>query len=275
MRNPIYRYDPTLWSKIRPSLFRLLSRFSVYDHSYTPFIVLTTPRSGSTLINHSLGRHPEVRTYGEVLSAFNPLCVDDDPVASVQRTFLPHPSHIGAVGCKLFYQRHINLTNTTFKDSPMEEVWTWLHRSRPDLKIIHLARENRLRAHVSWMLAVSSGQWVMNRSTGTQGPDDDRRKTITLDIEEWKFQMRRTQALRNEVLSHFADHDILHVTYTDLATDWGPTVQRIQSFLGVRVTSISQQTRKQNPEPLSKLIENYDQVRAALQGTEQEWMLDD
>jgi hypothetical protein len=41
------------------------------------------------------------------------------------------------------------------------------------------------------------------------------------------------------------------------------------------VTSISQQTRKQNPEPLSKLIENYDQVRAALQGTEQEWMLDD
>jgi hypothetical protein len=86
--------------------------------------------------------------------------------------------------------------------------------------------------------------------------------------------MDHMNALRDEALSFFDSYDLLRVTYEEMTTEWDETTRRVQSFLNVTPQPLTKKTRKQNPQPLSTLISNYDEVASALRGTPQEWMLE-
>lgn len=94
-------------------------------------------------------------------------------------------------------------------------------------------------------------------------------------MDTWADYMARTAKRRKEVFSNFDPESVFSVTYSELVQDWDGATRRLQSFLGVEPCAIPQATRKQNPEPLAELIENYAEVESVLRGTDQEWMLDD
>jgi len=274
MRNPIHRISPELWFALRPTVCRVLGKLSIFHQSYTPFVVFSTPRSGSTLLIKSLQRHPQIVTRDEVLNPADPACVEGSPIESLRRVYLPQPPSVEAVGCKIHYMQSPFGKDVSFEGSDTDMACEWLRRSKPDLKVIHLIRENRLRVQVSLLLAHASNRWFLPRSSSL----DDRNgkpKRVALDVDAWADYMARTAKRRKEVFSNFDQESVFRVTYTELVQDWDGATGRLQSFLGVEPCAIPQETRKQNPEPLAELIENYAEVESVLRGTDQEWMLDD
>ncbi len=261
MRNPIHRLSPQLWYELRPSINRGLELIGVFSRQYTPFLILTEARSGSTLLTRTLQSHPHVTARGEVLNAINPEYVEDDHVENVRRVYIPYPRHVQAVGFKLFY---------THNDDGRHEAWKWLRTQYPALKIIHLTRENRLRRYVSLMISVQTQKWVRAAHSTARSQQAIQ---VHIDVQKWHEQMRSVNAARDTAVSFFEGHDMLSVTYADLTKNWSETTKRIQTFLGVAPRTLKQRTIKQNPYRLSELITNYDEVDAALTGTEYEWML--
>ena len=263
MRNPIHRLSPQLWYELRPSINRGLELTGVFSRQYTPFLILTRSRSGSTLLRQSLQSHPHVIARSEVLRTSNPSPehVHDDPVESVRRVYIPYPRHVQAVGFKLFY----------YHNDDGHKAWKWLRTQYPDLKVIHLTRENRLRVYVSLMISVQTQKWVRaaHSTAGSQQAIQ-----VHIDVQKWHEQMRSVNAARDVAVSFFEGHDMLNVTYADLTKNWSEATKRIQTFLGVAPSTLKQRTIKQNPYRLSELITNYDEVDAALTGTEYEWMLE-
>ena len=263
MRNPIHRLSPQLWYELRPSINRGLELTGVFSRQYTPFLILTRSRSGSTLLRQSLQSHPHVIARSEVLRTSNPSPehVHDDPVESVRRVYIPYPRHVQAVGFKLFY----------WHNDDGHEAWKWLRIQYPALKIIHLTRENRLRVYVSLMISLQTQKWV-RAAHSTAGSQQS--KQVHIDVQKWHDHMRSVDAVRDAAISFFDGYDMSNVTYAGLTKNWSETTKLIQTFLGVVLRTPKKCTIRQNPYRLSELIANYDEVDAASTGTEYEWMLE-
>ena len=236
----------------------------LFSRQYTPFLILTRSRNGSTLLTRALSSHPCLIARGEVLRSSPPHAehVKGDPVESVRRVYMPYPRHIQAVGFKLMYGHHGD-------DWP---AWKLLREHLPTLKIIHLTRENRLRVWVSYLISKATQKWV-NSSRDIREPSKPNR--VHVNLSDWKTQMESYDTLRRDAISFFEGHDMLRVTYADLINDWKETTHRIQTFLDVTPQPLNRTTKKQNPHALSDLITNYDEVAATLRGTEYEWMLEE
>ena len=70
-------------------------------------------------------------------------------------------------------------------------------------------------------------------------------------------------------------HPLMTVAYEELVQNPEETLGRVLGFLGVEPRPLAPTTRHQNPQPLSKLIENYDEIREAFRHTEYAWMFEE
>jgi hypothetical protein len=60
-----------------------------------------------------------------------------------------------------------------------------------------------------------------------------------------------------------------------MVAEFQETFGRIQAFLGLTPRPLAINLVRQNPEPLAKLIENFDELHAEFRGTPEEWMFED
>jgi hypothetical protein len=60
---------------------------------------------------------------------------------------------------------------------------------------------------------------------------------------------------------------MLAVFYEDLVDRREDVLREVQSFLGIEPRPLTVTLRKQNPEPLRELVENYDELYAAFKDT--------
>lgn len=65
----------------------------------------------------------------------------------------------------------------------------------------------------------------------------------------------------------FRDQPRLGVWYEDMVDRQEDVFGEVQSFLGLEPRRLSVSLRRQNPEPLRDLIENYDELYEALKDT--------
>lgn len=80
------------------------------------------------------------------------------------------------------------------------------------------------------------------------------------------------RGLYDEARAQFVDH--LGLTYEDdIENDPRVAYTKVCRFIGVEPEDPDVTLRRTSPEPLHTLIENFDEVEAALKGTEHEWML--
>src|SRR5262245_61558777 len=132
------------------------------DRPATRFIILCAARTGSTMLRHMLNSHPVVRCHGEVMTgrSLDALAgLDQSGDESSTRTltelrrsdperFLEEcvldPGPARAVGFKIKYEELLR----------REYAWLleWL-KSRRDIRVIHLRRENRLKRLISVVTA--------------------------------------------------------------------------------------------------------------------------
>lgn len=244
--------------------------------TYVRFITLTTPRSGSSFLTQSLRSHPQVVSFGELLHSrrpgFNTPGFDNHskrlkrfrkrrPVEFLKWLMCHGYEHsVRAVGFKVFY---VHLERPHFHKASAYLT------SLPALRVLHLTRENLLRAYLSKV--------VMSRAKVTGIKSEAERQAPRVRLEPvgclQYFEHTRRQQARYEQL--FARQQILPVRYEDLVADYDRETGRIQTFLDLVPAPLRARNLRQEIRPLSEAITNYQELRKALESTPWAGFLED
>ncbi len=275
--------------------------------THTRFFILCRARTGSTMLASSLNGSPDIICFREL---FNPIMDGigyhvegyDNQSAEDQelrnrdfkeflrrRIFCAHPEEIRAVGFKMPSEHFL----------AVPALLDWL-ADDPEIRVIHLKRRNLLRMLVSLRIALRTGGWSEDRKR-TLGskfklanvPGAARhplralkrlRKFMRPPEPEWKAQrtplsltaaecrefFEQTEREAKYYSDPFGSHPGLTLYYEDLLSNRRETLNRVQAFLGVERRRLAPTTRRQNPEPMRELIENYDELYEAFRDTPRE-----
>lgn len=214
------------------------------------FLLLTSGRSGSTLLISLLESVPGVRCGTEVLRAYR-----GDPAARLRKIARREAITGATAWGTSVHPEHLLFTQTT--DSP-----AWVEdRHDEGYGLILLTRANAVGTALSVLVAEATGRWHQHAAEGGgEAPavviDPARLLKVVLHVEG------STQAARRMVgnRSHLAlDYD------TDLAEAEGHqvTADRVCAFLGVPSGPVSSTLRKRRV-PMLDQVANLDQVRSVL-----------
>lgn len=273
------------------------------------FLVLANARTGSYMLVQALNSHPKVTCFSELFNAemdhvdFNVAGYDNhDPEARClrdrdfqrflsERIIAGHPDGTRAIGFKLLYS-HVwgfpGLLEHLIEDT--------------DLRIVHLKRRNLLRVLVSTKIAERTGVWQMDRGFAPEqlrsldiwkravtrptraiaafrrwlrpppSPAANQPVTLPLDMcREFFFRARHEEQHFDGL---FQAHPIHELFYEDLVGNREAVLREVQSFIAVERQRLTVTLQRQNPESLSELIVNYDEIRREFKGTQAEAFFD-
>jgi LPS sulfotransferase NodH len=240
----------------------------------TRAIILTSQRSGSTLLVSSLQSHPEILCRGEILIAgigtpFPRMLETNRHAAKLVRFALSgawHPTRLMG----RFYdvpgpRAHVFKAMYNHLAPP----WTrdWLVRQK-DIRVIHLQRRNLLKQYVSYLLMGRRREkkgWLPN----TTEPVAAIRIRVSPDKAIRYF--RRMQDTYPRFADLFREHDVLPLVYEDMVDAeqiTTATALELCDFLQVSRRPLTTPYIKINPESLRDIVINYDELSAALRPTE-------
>jgi LPS sulfotransferase NodH len=222
---------------------------------FTRFIILSRSRTGSNLLLSLLNSHPNVQAEWEIFAR-----LDGEPHdRRLARAFGRQPRRIRAKGFKLFYYHPL--------DDNSDALWRDLVADQA-LRVIHLKRRNILRCLVSRKIAAQRDAWSAAADNTGEAP---RRKTVSFTTSELQDGFSQTRAWEHMGDRDFRHHRLLSLAYEDMAAQPAATLERVQRFLSLPPARLNSDMRKQNPEPLSHLIANYDDLKQAFAGSQ--WSL--
>ena len=255
-------------------------------------VLLARQRSGTGALGTILDKHNQIKYMGEIFHPGNvgtahnfftykleaikqePELVLPDRGMDLLEGFLDWKSEIikdqlPIIDIKYSSLHHI--TNPWLEPSARPHILTHCVNNR--LPIIHLTRENYLHGFVSGRLAEANNVW--------HARNDDEIKVTSVEINTTFLlsHFNQTQASVDLVRKWLGKRFfVLEVEYAQLFTPEGDFSSEIrddlQDLLGIdEFKDTTPVFVKQNKAPLSESIENYDEVSAALKGTEYAWML--
>lgn len=219
------------------------------SQNYTPFVILSEPRSGSTLLHTYLNSHTQIKSYGEVLREnieANDISKETTPYIE-SLAFKPHTQALKAIGLKLFYEY--------YEDPRYCESFNYVLK-RNDVKILYLIRRDILKIYVSLKIAQKTNEWSSVKSASYEP-----RTRITIDRNDY-IQFREEHLRHRRLfLMLLKDHPLLEIAYEDLVHNPQPVLNSIQQFLGVKPKVLFTLLKQQNPGSVASLITNYDEVK--------------
>jgi LPS sulfotransferase NodH len=243
----------------------------------TKFVVLSTQRSGSTWVVDMLNSHPRVVAYSELFmhgGEGRPKWGTEQDLLYWQtfiaekgggrlarqywlwhylgRAFAARPG-IDAVGFKLMYSQLTRISK------PLMPA-LWVKRAR----IIHLIRRNALDVVLS-KEAGEARPGVLHARDG-QAVESVRVRLSTEDLLERMTAHDRAVA-GARVRFKRVGVPYQEVVYEDLVQDEQAGFDALFRFLEVEPQRVSSSLQKVNPTAHEELIENYGEVRDALDGT--------
>jgi hypothetical protein len=233
-------------------------------------------RCGSTVLGDHLGQHPEICWKGEIFFPVeNPAeSLDFDAVMrNVARSCAPR---IAGYEIKGLPCQHPGLMGM-----PLPRMLEGMARFGLR-RAVHLHRRNVLLKLVSAYIVRKK---LVPDWHARGGPVAMADRRVRLDVEAVSI-VGRTAPLADQidyiergaaeslaVLS--ARFPTLSLTYEDdIAPDPAIAGRRVTDFLGLPPAPSLTRIAKSNTRPLSEVIENLDEVRAALRGTPHAWMAD-
>jgi hypothetical protein len=132
-----------------------------------------------------------------------------------------------------------------------------------DLAVIHLTRRNKLRTVVSAAIATKTHQWLL-----LEGDETAADRTVEIDTGTIIEDLEMIEAGEKMTRELFSDRRVLEVAYEDLTADPAGEFSRVTRYLGIPPVDPGLiRFRKQNPEPMDRLVVNYDALRRMLLGT--------
>jgi LPS sulfotransferase NodH len=242
---------PQSISKYRERLRR--AYLNILGHSnYKRFAIIGHSRTGSNYLFLGLKSSSCVRMYHEVFAKHNRALVGKNFDQIFPMIFKKERRNIKAVGFKLFYD-HLSINE-----------WDKF-LSHKYLRIIHLTRENLLRTIVSLDIAFKTDQWSVSANNVVKKLAE---KKIFLDTSKLIDRIEQIEDYERLTRDRFTNRHILEVVYEKLIGEPEKTFKYISEYLNVDDIDLSKiGLKKQNPESLKKLIENYNEVYDLLKNT--------
>lgn len=245
------------------------------------FIILGWGRSGSSMLNGTLQRHPDISALGELfhpdelkLAHFGdvdpPSCFrsleerDIDPVRAFQ-ALSTTPDLKPLRGCKLLYDQSPRLWDAVCGDRSLRKLLVW--------------RSNRLRQFLSLRLAEESSHWSIARKDDLTQYRQEHFKPVHFAPDAFESYRRwtgqRWKALQKQLKAR--RQPFLTVTYEALKDDLEKELARIAGFLDVSpFPDGARPSNKQlHPDSVRKLVTNPDALEAYFSGTDDAWMLEE
>ena len=218
---------------------------------YKRYILLSRPRTGSTMLNSMLRSHPNVHADVELFGRLN----GRDINVILDDVFTRYPSDIQAVGFKIHYKHPT--------DDKSGDIWKKLVAMN-DLYVIHLKRRNILRSMVSGRIA--NKLRCSNIRDPQERPDLDERR-ISLNKDEVLKEFMATRNHEHRFSKMFAHKQTIEIFYEDIITKPNNEYHRILELLNLPFSTPKARTRAMNPEKLSELIVNYTELKGIFENT--------
>ena len=214
------------------------------------FVILSSGRSGSTLLVQLLNCHPKVTCKGELL---NRNCLQmhnlrgargSTLINYILASLIPSKMLLSYTGFKLFNEQ------LEFCNLHLRDLLTALFCPH----VIVLYRENMLETHVSLEIAFKTDVWYSeNRSSTSERIEIDWHKFIDYAVTE-KVRWKRS------VMEIPMYSKVLFVSYEELIGNRSEAMNRIFQFLNLDVCHVEATSKKQNPLSLEEKVINYEQI---------------
>ncbi len=232
----------------------------------TRFVILTTQRSGSTVLTRTLDEHPDIFCAGEIFheskanihhsewhfpnwkiwggkqSKLNKLVNYPNlklNAAKHVKKFFADEDSIKAKGFKLMYS-HI-------KQAP--SVWNYIADN--NIKVIVLVRKS------AFDMALSRFRM---KTTGTaHSTEKVQASAITIPAQSLLEQTLQLEQVNKKLLSVSANTDRLVLHYEDFA-DWAGMMQKVTTFLHVPFIDVKPVLQKVGADNWKDAVENYKEI---------------
>lgn len=239
------------------------------------FIVLAARRSGITLLLNSLNSHPQIQCYKKVFTTTNrfKFLELDNPgsrfykfrSASLKRQgdyVLRRKQLIGTFLTELYTStagvKVVGIRLSYIQAKKYPEVLEWALEN--DVGIVHLIRKNPLKAIVSHFSARKRG---VHHSTSKA-----ERVAIRLSPLRLKRRLTRLTKQIEEYRAMLAGQRHLEVYYETFTANRDAETQRLLDFLEIdQSVPLTSNLVKLNPDSLESILENYDEITRAFEGT--------
>ena len=248
LRSYLVRRWPVL-RRLRRSVYALIgSKAEGVPEGVVPFVVLASPRTGSNLLLERLtSQWRTVRSDGETFST--PVRGSSTVNGLIRSSYFLDSGH-RFVGCKIMA-------------SQIDDVDLEVVLKLEGLRVIVLERRNVIRQFVSLKVALADG--VFSQPVGTNRSSPSARRVV-VEIGELLRYREQWKDWQARFLRATVELPTLHIYYEDLEANVDHEIGRVASFLGLGEPDdpVPPQLRRQNPEPLSELIANFDELRLDL-----------
>jgi len=212
------------------------------------FLILSSPRSGTTLLLDYLNCSRQVRCYGEILGRDHfqygdPYRMTPERIRlHVESYFVKRPGTW--VGAKIL-TFHLDELPITLAD--LLEVL-----SAP--KIILLYRQDLLEQYTSFHLAMATGVWHPRKPVELA--------LIRLDPDDFLAFAERERRMWQENCARLNLAQTCAVSYEDLHADPRSQLARVFNYLNVEPAELRSRLVKTNPRPLFQKVANYEEFAA-------------
>lgn len=222
-------------------------------------------RSGSTVLGDLLGQHQRVYWAGEVLENYTKKVEQSSTAAAgwqragrlIRYGKLVAGARIYGCEMKIWHMKRLGVGAKT--------VLSFL-RNAGFTRHILLERQNYLRIIASGHARVKTGRAHIKtneaRHEAAFGLDPDRIEALIRIYEQFFDEMR--DLLRP---------GYIHLQYEDdIQADPLIAYRKTVDYLGLEPAPVTVRLQRTNPDPLERIVTNYDEIRARLAGTRYEWM---
>ncbi len=226
---------------------------------YKKFVIISRSRTGSTLLMALLNNHSEVICEGELFKNLNGLSCK----IIWQNFFNKKPKIIKQVGFKLFYYH-------PFEND--KQVWEFIKKEK-DITIIHLVRNNLLRSFTSQKIGEKTKQWTENKNRPHE--IDLLSKKIKLNYKDCLNTFEKIKRYEEITREDFKSFNFIEVSYEDLNSNRDEELNKIFNKLGLFNEKVGTVMKKQNPESLQVLIENFEELKIKFKNSKWEYLFDE
>jgi hypothetical protein len=156
-----------------------------------------------------------------------------------------------AFGFKIMYNQ------LQYYNKPLER---WFKNEK--VYLIHLIRKNALKLHLSWLARLKRGLAHSEKKVKLVKVYVDP-KTIVNILDKI---VQRQKNMKKEISLKFQNNPYLEVYYEDLQNSYISQMDRVFEFLEIKKCLIPKPNlKKLNPDNISSLIDNYDEIRHVLE----------
>lgn len=234
------------------------------------FVIVSAPRTGSTLLTKTLNSIPDITCHGELLlpghvrgyrDGFDPFTATPEQRKTRStgllqnrdrdaRAFLMHAFERpeAAVGMKIIYNDLLQ--------PRWHEALDWL-LAAGDVRWIHLRRRNALRRYVSELIMHSGGAIHSGPGGKAKG-----QVQVRVDLNAFQARCSEIEAEQQRVMQTIGDKPVLDVFYEDLSADTGGVAAKLCQSLGIDVSpdSITPALKKVGADDLATSVSNYEEL---------------